>query len=219
MLEPYEIPVAYSMVALAQQSAKIAPQPFQEFMCYWTAFNNIYTKIAEHKGHFARLRTRSDGTIVDRKNGGVRIPEVEMTLKERDEIGLAFNEFNEALKKKLIGHPSTKFFVKRTPRWHGRKIEFDENKQKLNGVINVKYTVDHEHPVWSPVDFGAYERYCQGGATAEDINLLSRQLTFLIYTVRNNTFHGGKRADDADDTEVVEMALPLLKTIVEFFMS
>lgn len=219
MLAQYEIPVAYSMVALAQQSAKLAPQPFQEFMCYWTAFNNIYTTIAERKGYFARLRTQKDGAIRTRENGSVLIPEVEMALKERDEIDLAYNEFSETLKKKLISHASTKFFVERTPKWHGFEIEFDENKQKLNGVINVRYTIDDKHPVWSPIDFGAYERYIQDKATPDDINLLSRQLIFLVYTVRNNTFHGGKRADDANDREVIEKALPLLKMIVESFMS
>lgn len=218
MFHEYEIPVAYSMVALAQQCAKIAPQPFQEFMCYWTAFNNIYTAIAERNGYFARLRTQRDGTIRTRENGSVRIPEVEMALGERDEIDLAFNEFEEVLKKKLISHPSTRFFVGRTPRWHGREIQSDENDQKLNGVINVGYTIDHRNPVWSPVDFAAYERFVQGNATSEDISLLARQLIFLIYTIRNNTFHAGKRADDANDIEVVEMALPLLKMIVESFM-
>jgi hypothetical protein len=37
--------------------------------------------------------------------------------------------------------------------------------------------------------------------------------------VRNNTFHGGKRADDANDHQVIKMALPLLKIIVEYFLS
>ncbi len=219
MLAQYEIPVAYSMVELAQQVAKLAPQPFQEYMCYWPAFNNIYTTLAERKGNFAHLRIQKDGTIRIRKNGSVLIPEVEMALRERDEIDLAYTEFSETLKHNLITHPTTKFFVERIPKWHGVEIKFDENGQRLNGVINVKYTPDNKHPVWSPIDFGAYEQYIQNKATPDDVNLLARQLLFLTYTVRNNTFHGGKRADDANDRQVIEMALPLLKMIVESFMS
>jgi hypothetical protein len=218
MFRKDEIPVAYSMVKLAQLSAKIVAPPFPEFMCYWTAFNNIYTTIAERAGYSADFRYRKDRTICERENGSVLIPQVEPALKERDEIGLVLNEFSEALKRKLIDHPSTKFFVSRIPKWRGHNIEFDVKRQKLNGVINVKYTIDDKHPVWSPVDFGAYERYVQGNATPNDVNLLVRQLIFLLYTVRNNTFHGGKRADDADNRKVIVMALPLLKMIVESFM-
>jgi hypothetical protein len=128
--------------------------------------------IAESKGYFARLRTHKDGAIRVRENGSVLIPEVDMMLKERDEIDLTYEELNEALKKELIRHPSTKFFVERTPKWHGFNIECDEYKQKLNGVINVRYTIDDKHPVWSPIDFGAYERFIQDKSTSDDINLM-----------------------------------------------
>lgn len=219
MLAQYEIQIAYSMVELAQQAAKFAPQPFQEYMCYWSAFNNIYTTLAERKGNFAHLHIQKDGSIHMRKNGSVLIPEVKLALSERDEIELAFTEFSESLKHKIITHQNTVFFVERVPKWHGVEIKFDEIGQRLNGVINVKYTPDNKHPVWSPIDFVAYEQYIQNKASLDEINLLARQLLSLTYTVRNNTFHGGKRADDANDRQVVEMALPLLKMVVESFMS
>ena len=218
MLSRYEVPVAYSMVALARQSSRLEPQPFQDFMCYWTAFNNIYTTLAEQKGHTARLRTQKDGSIRTRLNGSVQIPEVENALTEREEIELAFGEFSENLKHELITHPSTKFFVYRIPKWHGRRIEFDDSGQRLNGVINLRYTADEKHPVWSPIDIQAYERYIQGKPEKGDKDLLARQMLFMIYTVRNNTFHGGKRADDANDREVMEKAFPLLSMIVEHFI-
>jgi hypothetical protein len=219
MLHQFEIPVAYSMVALAQKTSQVDPQPFQEILCYWSAFNNIYTTIAEHKGYFGRLRTQKNGTIRARADGSVLIPEVEMSLRERDEIDLAYNEFNEALKHKLIAHPNSKFFVERVPKWHGAEVKFDGNGQRLNGVLNVRYTIDLKHPVWSPIDFSAYARYTQDKASSDDINLLAKQLVYLVYTVRNNTFHGGKRADDANDLQVIEKALPILRMIVESFMS
>ncbi len=218
MLAQYEIPVAYSMVELAQKTAELVNQPFQEYMCYWPAFNNIYSTIAERKGNFSRLLIQKDKTIRLRKNGGVFIPEVVVEFRERDEINLAFAEFGDSLKHNLIAHPNTKFFVERVPKWHGHEIEFDEIGQRVNGVINVKHTPDFKHPVWSPIDIGTYEKFVQKQTTSDDIDLLARQLLFLTYTIRNNTFHGGKRADDANDLQVIEMALPLLKMIVKSFM-
>ncbi len=47
---------------------------------------------------------------------------------------------------------------------------------------------------------------------------LAKQVLDLLYTVRNNAFHGGKRADDANDREVVERALPLLALVVDAFL-
>jgi len=218
MLSRYEVPVAYSMIALARQSSKFGPQPFQEYMCYWTAFNNIYTTLAEQKGHIARLRTQKDGSIRTRPNGSVQIPEVEKVLTEREEIELAFDEFSETLKHELVTHPNAKFFVYRIPKWHGRRIEFDGSGQRLNGVINLRYTVDEKHPVWSPIDIQAYERYSQAKPEKGDKDLLAKQILFVLYMVRNNTFHGGKRADDANDRKVIEKASPLLSMIVEHFI-
>ena len=218
MFAQHEIPVAYSMVALAHQATQITPEPFQELLCYWTAFNNIYTTITENRGHVARFQKLSDGTIRTIRNGSVLIPVVRMKLKERDEIDLAFEVFSVDLKRSLILHRNTKFFVYRHPKWHGREIEFDESGQKLNGVINIRYTINEKHPVWSPIDVPAYERYIRHQSEEDDEDLLARQILFLIYTVRNNTFHGGKQANDANDLEVVEKTLPLLKMVVEYFM-
>lgn len=214
MLAQYEIQVAYSMVELA----RLSPQPFQEFMCYWTAFNNIYTTLAEQKGFGARLKTQADGAIKTRVNGSVQIPEAEQALSERKEIELAFDEFDESLKHNLLSHQNFVFFVSRIPMWRGRRIEFDSSGQRLNGVINVKYTVNDKYPVWSPIDCQAHERYINGHPEKDDLNLLTKQLLFVLYIVRNNTFHGGKRADDSNDREVIEKALPLLKMIVEHFI-
>jgi hypothetical protein len=218
MLSRYEVPVAYSMIMLAHQSSKFEPQPFQEFMCYWTAFNNIYTTLAEQKGHGARLRKHKDGSIRTRPNGSLQIPEVEKIITEREEIASAFDEFSNTLKHGLITHPNTEFFINRIPKWHGHRIKTDATGQRLNGVMNLRYTVSAQHSVWSPIDIQAYERFMQGKHDQGDTDLLAKQILFMLYTVRNNTFHGGKRADDANDHEVVEKALPLLSMIVGHFI-
>lgn len=48
---------------------------------------------------------------------------------------------------------------------------------------------------------------------------LARQILDVLYTIRNNAFHGGKRADDANDAEVLEKALPLLMMVVDSFLA
>jgi hypothetical protein len=218
MLFQYQIPVAYSMIALVRQLSKIERQPFHEFMCYWTAFNNIYTAIAEQKGYHAQLKTKKDGTIRTCRNGNVQIPDIKKALTEREEIELVFNEFDETLKHDLVLHTSSAFFVYRVPQWHGRLIEFDGSGQKLNGVLNVGYTIEDKYPVWSPVDIQAYERYAQSKPQKGDKDLLAKQILFLIYTVRNNTFHGGKMTDDDNDSNVIKKAIPLLSMIVDHFI-
>lgn len=188
MLSEFEVPVAYSMVKLAS-SASPDYRPFQEFMCYWTAFNNIYTTLAESSGHRNQLRIEG-GMIKTLPNGSVNIPEVKPVRTERREIEHALHDFSKRLKQSLITHQSTKFFAERTPRWRGRQIEHDASGQRLNGVLNVGYTVNDQYPVWSPIDTAAFDWYLQ------------------------ETPNEG----DASDREVIEKALPLLKMIVEEFV-
>ena len=54
-------------------------------------------------------------------------------------------------------------------------------------------------------------------ASKEDIDLLAKQIVGMLYTIRNNLFHGGKRADDAQDQEILKNAIPLLAIVVRFF--
>jgi len=51
----------------------------------------------------------------------------------------------------------------------------------------------------------------------ENRNFLTRQIVDLLYTIRKNIMHGGKRFDDANDNTVVENALPMLELIVMSF--
>jgi hypothetical protein len=59
----HQVPIAHSMVALAGSPSTFAFRPFQDFICYWTAFNNIYVTVAELKGRRARLKHLKDGTV------------------------------------------------------------------------------------------------------------------------------------------------------------
>lgn len=213
----YEVPVAYSMVAMADRAPECRANAIQQFMCYWAAFNNIYVMVSERAGRRAQLKLNSDGSIRTRTTAQVKIPEVS-TVSERDQLDLAFNHFPDSLKGKLVKHPSAPFFVYRTPRWQGNPVAKDENGQRLNGVLNVGYTIDARHPVWTPIDVAEFEAYQQGGDTPARRDALAKQILDVLYTVRNNTFHGGKQADDANDNQVLKEALPLLAMIVKSFV-
>lgn len=140
-----EVPVAYSMMALASHPSRFSFLPLQDFVCYWTAFNNIYVTVAAMKGR-ARLKRSADGEPETRRGANVRIPKI-ASIREKDQINLVFGEFSDELTHRLVEHTCTRFFVYRTPRWRGCEIEFDALHQRLNGVINVGYTVDVDYPV------------------------------------------------------------------------
>jgi hypothetical protein len=189
---------------------------FQQYFLYWTAFNSIYTTIAYRKGRRTRVKKNDDGSVVTIANGSVNIPEV-VVVSEREQIQLALDEFSNDLKHKLILHQGTKIFLDRVPYWEGQKIEQDAFGQKLNGVINVDYTTDRQYPVWSPIDFQSYEGYFDDPDNGESRDFLVRQIVAILYTVRCNLMHGGKRFDDANDLAVIENALPMLELIVASF--
>ena len=218
IFQRYELPIAYSMIAAAR---RIRPRrdgnhPFEQYFLFWTAFNNIYTTIAHSKGRRTKLKENEDGSIVTIANGNVNIPEV-VIVSEREQIRLAFQEFDDDLKRTLILHKGTEYFVGRIPSWQGIKIEFDAFGQRVNGVINVNYTSDSQYPVWSPIDFQLFEEYLENPDNEDNKDFLARQIVDLLYTIRNNLMHGGKRFDDANDIAVVENALPMLELIVTSF--
>jgi hypothetical protein len=213
----YEVPVAHSMVAMARHLARRQGHPLEAFTCYWAAFNNIYIVVAERRGLRPRFRRNGDGSIRTRTVGQVNVPEV-TPAREREQIDMAVAEFTDDLKRRLVEHPSARFFAYRTPQWHGQPIERDAHGQRLNGVLNVGYTRDAKDPVWTPVDTQAFEEYHRAARDVTNRDVLARQIVDVLYTVRNNTFHGGKSPDDANDREVLEMALPLLVEIVESFV-
>ena len=217
-LQRHEIPVAYSMIAVAR---RIRPRRdgghlFEQFFLFWTAFSNIYKAIALRKGCRTRIKKRDDGSVVTTADGNVNIPEV-VRVGEREQIGLALQEFDDDLKHSLILHPGTRYFVDRTPYWQGTQIEHDAFGQRVNGVINLGHTSDSQYPVWSPIDFQYYEEYLANPDDEKHRSFLAGQIVHLLYTIRENLVHRSQRFDDANDISVVENALPMLELIVTSF--
>lgn len=217
---PHEVPIAFSMI---QTARKLDIQeewyhPYHLYFYYWAAFNNIYVTIAFTDENLVELDFDSDGNVKTRENGNVRIPITKTMIGERKQIELAFQEFDDELKHNLIVHPSTDFFMRRTPQWNYQSIETDKTGQRLNGVLNVNYTTSIEYPVWSPIDIQIYAEYLENNENIEARNFLANQIVKMLYTIRCNLMHGMKNMDDRNDVGVVMSALPLLEMIVFAFM-
>ena len=213
----YEVPVARSMLMRAESLTESDDNLIETFTYYWVAFNNIYVMVAERSGKAPRLKKDSGGSLSTRTVGTVKIPRVS-PVSERAQLDLAFQQFGNDLKRRLVEHPSTRFFAYRTPRWHDQPVETDIDGQSLNGVLNMGYTLGRDHPIWAPIDVGACECCCNGSADGRAWDAVASQILDLLYTVRNNLFHAGKVADDSSDRAVLKNALPLLKMIVESFV-
>lgn len=82
ILANHEVPIAYSMMVLASRPSPSAFQPLQDFVCYWTAFNNIYVTVAGKKGRRVSLKHSEDGTLQTRRVANVRIPKVKSMGRE-----------------------------------------------------------------------------------------------------------------------------------------
>ncbi|MBC8509378.1 MAG: hypothetical protein H8D34_31395 [Chloroflexi bacterium] len=74
-LQRSELSIAHSMVVAAR---RIRPRrdgrhPFEQYFLYWTAFNNIYTLIAQLQGRRTVVKKNADGTIATTANGNVTL--------------------------------------------------------------------------------------------------------------------------------------------------
>jgi hypothetical protein len=227
--KPDIVPFATSMIQLAEQVMQTDPSAFQAFVCYWTAFANVYTILATQSGLRPRFGLRQNGTLRTRK---VKVDAASPIIKmaevypptEKAKLDNVFKHFSDDLKHRLIIHPSTHFFVYRTPTWGGHPLKRDAFKQYLNGVINVGATVDARYPVWSPLSVYLYKQYSQEGPNSKARNVLSKQILDLLNTIHLNLRHraqnipGDKQAEDENDSTVVAQALPLLSMIVLDFI-
>jgi hypothetical protein len=213
-LHSYDVPVAMSMLKFVNTGA---PDLQSAFACYWMAFNDIYSRRSRARGIQPTIRVDKAGAIKTRRTGSVDVPMVQ-AAKERDQLAAVLQDFDAELKEALITEDSVTFFADRTPLWNDAPLPHDSKGQVLNGVLNVGHTFSIAHPVWAPIDTATLTRCRQGQPTPNEVDAVVEQIVILLYTVRNNLFHGGKQFDDASDNDVLEHALPLLKKIVVAFI-
>jgi hypothetical protein len=201
------------MVELAAQ----VHDPRQGYICYWMAFNVIYTALAAASGLRPEFSLRRNGTRVTRRVGAVKVTQVHPP-SESAQINAAFGHLSADLKHQLIVHEDTPFFVYRKPTWRGTALETDTFRQRLNGVINVGHTIDPRYPVWSPIDVKLYRQYTNKGPDDATRDILARQVLDVLCTVRGNLLYGGEPADAESSAQVVGKALPLLAKVVFYFL-
>ena len=217
-LNTNEIPIAYAMIAAAKRvrPRRDGGHPYQQYFFLWSAFVSIYEALAEGQGLKPQLKRNEDGSIITREAGNVNIPQVEL-IDEHEQIMLAASAFSPELRHNLITHESIHFFAHRIPYWQGKPLERDAWGQKLNGVINVKYTLDRQYPVWSPIDLQSYQDCIQNPEQSNSRDFLVGQIVDLLHTVRKNLVTIADKFDDSNDIAVVTHALPLLELIVASF--
>lgn len=204
-----EIPIAVSMVELAEQ----AQHPFQKYFAYWAAFNNIYVVIGNQHGLAVQPNLDRKKNPKFEKKWGYTFPKVIIPGEPR-QILETINQLDTQTKENLIKHPNVTFFVHRMPT--GVSSNHDARGQLINGVLNITRTIDLLSPIWSPINITAYESYLAGNII--DQTTLTEQVVFMLYTIRNNLVHGSKNMNEANDIEVVVMALPLLEIVVKSFI-
>jgi len=213
----WQFQLAIAMVRLVGQRHSGEIEPLEQYMCYWLGFNNICVTIANEQGCRPALLTSGRRPQLE-QIGEFSMPKVRMP-DEGEQLEVVNRVLSPQLKEKLILHRSTRFFVNRLPRFEGEELTVDARGQRLNGVLNIGRTVDAANPVWCPIDQASYYAYLGGERTSERRDKLGKEILAVLWTVGKNRFHGGKRTDDASIRNVVEHALPLLKEVVNSFVS
>lgn len=213
LIEPYKIPVAQSMIALADSLLLRDGDALARYVCLWAAFNNIYMTIGDGDGLHVTLRQKN-GSLATRPVAGVNIPQVDAPL-ERDLIRNVVRQVPDSVGRALLLHENVSWFAQRTPNWQGSALARDVHGQRLNGVLNVGHTVSRDNPVWAPIDVALHMECVRADGAHAGAAELIPQIVNLLYTVRNNIAHGGKSPDDRSDRDIVLRAAPLLEILVK----
>jgi hypothetical protein len=206
-----DVPVAYGMLGLITGRPPNANSPFDTFCCLWMAFNSIYAKLAQAGPNAPQLTGRM------RRIGAVEVPEVKPGF-ERKQIDAAIERMSAGAKHRIITALETRWFVERTPTLRRPPKKLVKTQYPMNGVLNLGYTMATHHEIWTPIDTIQFKSYAGENDDPLLQNMLVKQIVGVIYTVRNNTFHGGKLPEDENARDVVSRATELLKIIIADFL-
>lgn len=141
MLTETEVPVAYAMTKVVLDRQRDHGHPFHDFMCLWTAFNNIYRTLAANRGHLPHPKVLPGNVLSRKQNGSVRIPQVQRMPAETADIELAIGLLSDKTVDALLRMPETRFFAERIPSWNNRSIPLhmkDEIARESIGTISGK---------------------------------------------------------------------------------
>jgi hypothetical protein len=210
------------MAELGRQTAQHLTQRASAYLCYWSAFTNIYAVLAAQQGARPHFGLRENGTLRTRRVGALKMAEVDPP-SESELLDKACAGLDATLKHKLITHASARFFVQRTPVWQGKTIAVDKARQRLNGVLDMRCTFDARYPVWRPIDAALYARYVRaaemGAADEQARDVLVRQILDVLHTVAHNLLYSNKPTGDENAPLVIDHALALLSDLVEGWLA
>ena len=219
---------ALELIPGFQRWAENQADVFGAYLVTWITFNAIY--VAEYNRPYAVFKKKEDGSkiFVDRYKYGFAMVDVKKA-SERDMILCALRKLPRDIRQELIKlslpdneETCLEFFANRIPIWQGVNIEQDARGQSVNGVINVRETISTEYPHWIPVDSTAITIIMKQLKNGENIDVPDRlicQLGDILYTVRNNLFHGCKGLEDSNDRQVLNNSYKLLKFVVDFYLN
>lgn len=214
--------LARAMAELGRQAAQRPEQHASAYLCYWTAFTNIYAILATQQGARPHFGLRENGTLRTRRVGALKMAEVDPP-PERELLDKACAGLDAALKHKLVTHASARFFVQRTPVWQGKRIAVDGARQRLNGVLDLRCTFDARYPVWRHIDAALYTRYVRAAETGtgdeQTRDVLTRQFLDILQTVAHNLLYVDSLTSDENAPTVVDHALALLSGLIENWLT
>ena len=150
-----QVLVAHSLINAARRMRKGGNEhPFKQYFYYWAAFNDIYSTISfDNNLRNSYITEPATGQPRREQKGSVQIPRVRR-IREYQQIDEAYKDFDNDLKRRLITHPSTEFFVNRTPYWKRHRMEYDVfQQQKINSLKSVNLFQDNyrNHPEFNKI--------------------------------------------------------------------
>lgn len=196
------------------------------YLVTWITFNAIY--VAEYDKEFASFDRSKNGQMQFSKRDGYGPEMVKVNhATERDMVFHALKKLPKKVRQQLVTLTLTddeftcaEFFANRQPVWQAQSITRDAKGQTVNGVINVRETVSADYPRWAFIESSRLMSVLASLKMGEDVDVpddLFCQIGDVLYTVRNNLFHGCKGSEDSNDDQVLIHAYPLLKGVVDFF--
>ena len=198
-----------AMLALAQQLPADPQSLVQSYMCYWIAFTSLAWRLARETGLNPTFGLRQNGTLRTRKEGDLKLAEI-YPPTDKAILDRAARSFTTDTKHALIVHPSTHFFVNRTPTWNGESLKYDAYHQKLNGVVNISSTLDPRYPAWCPIDRTLHTHYIHNATPGKAQDHLAHQIVEILHVLYRNLLYAGPETKGENTTEVIEAGLGLL---------
>ncbi|HEY4312833.1 MAG TPA: hypothetical protein VGN12_25510 [Pirellulales bacterium] len=199
-----EAPVAFSMVDHLDHPTQQPTCVFARYACCWMAFNNIY---------FVALRGK---LATNPKYCQDRKPH-EMP-SEKCHLTFIASQIVPGVLQQVIESPSFEFFLTRRPTsLHGNVP--DIQGVPPNGVTNIARSIYANVPKVSGLDRTIAGRVGTKNQLATDEGAVAAELVMMLYTIRNNMFHGGKEFDDPNANEVLREAYVILRNIVDSFLA